>query len=58
MVTRTKLMDDLIDASVAEGCDRVISLAAGFDTRPYRMALPGSLEWIEADLARCSTARR
>ncbi len=50
MVTRTKLMDDLIDASLAEGCDRVISLAAGFDTRPYRMTLPASLEWIEADL--------
>ena len=50
MVTRTKLMDNLIDASVIEGCDCVISLAAGFDTRPYRMALPASLEWIEADL--------
>jgi methyltransferase (TIGR00027 family) len=50
MVVRTRLMDDLIVASLAEGCDRVLNLAAGFDTRPYRMALPESLEWIEADL--------
>jgi methyltransferase (TIGR00027 family) len=51
MVMRTKLMDDLIAASVSEGCDRVLNLAAGFDTRPYRMTLPESLEWVEADLA-------
>jgi methyltransferase (TIGR00027 family) len=50
MVVRTRLMDDLIAISLAEGCDRVLNLAAGFDTRPYRMALPDSLEWIEADL--------
>jgi len=28
----------------------VLNLAAGFDTRPYRLALPASLSWIEADL--------
>jgi methyltransferase (TIGR00027 family) len=50
MVTRTRIVDDLVTASIADGCDRVLNLAAGFDTRPYRMALPQSLEWIEADL--------
>src|SRR5580704_7908520 len=40
MVVRTRVMDDLIVASIADGCDRVLNLAAGFDTRPYRMALP------------------
>jgi methyltransferase (TIGR00027 family) len=50
MVTRTRLIDDLVAASVSDGCDRVLNLAAGFDTRPYRMTLPESLEWIEADL--------
>src|SRR5258708_37671595 len=49
-VVRTKLMDDLILASVQEGCNCVLNLAAGFDTRPYRLALPASLSWIEADL--------
>jgi methyltransferase (TIGR00027 family) len=49
-VTRTKLIDDLVMSSVAAGCDRVVNLAAGFDTRPYRLPLPRSLHWIEADL--------
>lgn len=50
VVTRTKLVDDLIAAAVREGCDRVLNLAAGLDTRPYRLALPSDLVWIEADL--------
>ena len=50
MIGRTKLMDDLIMAAIAEGCDCVLNLAAGFDTRPYRLAVPSSLRWIEADL--------
>jgi methyltransferase (TIGR00027 family) len=50
MVTRTKVIDDLVVRSIADGCERVLCLAAGFDTRPYRMALPESLEWVEADL--------
>jgi methyltransferase (TIGR00027 family) len=50
MIARTKLIDDLVQAAVAQGCDCVINLAAGLDTRPYRLALPTSLQWIEADL--------
>jgi methyltransferase (TIGR00027 family) len=50
MIVRTKLIDDLIMASLREGCDCVVNLAAGLDTRPYRLPLPASLEWIEADL--------
>jgi methyltransferase (TIGR00027 family) len=49
-VTRTKLMDDLVLDAIGQGCDRVLNLAAGLDTRPYRLALPPSLTWIEADL--------
>jgi methyltransferase (TIGR00027 family) len=51
MIARTKLMDDLVLAAVKQGCDCVLNLAAGFDTRPYRLELPASLRWIEADLA-------
>jgi methyltransferase (TIGR00027 family) len=51
LVVRTKLIDDLILESVTEGCDCVINLAAGLDTRPYRMMLPASLTWIEVDHA-------
>ncbi len=50
IVVRTKLMDDLVHKSIAEGCDRVLNLAAGLDTRPYRLDLPSDLVWIEADL--------
>ncbi len=50
IISRTKLIDDLIASCVGEGCARVVNLAAGLDTRPYRLPLPASLEWIEADL--------
>jgi len=50
IIVRTRLIDDLVMASIAEGCDCVVNLAAGLDTRPYRMALPASLHWIEVDL--------
>jgi len=48
--TRTVLFDALIDAEVGRGVDVVVNLAAGLDTRPYRMDLPSSLQWIEVDL--------
>ncbi|MEV4240459.1 class I SAM-dependent methyltransferase [Nocardia sp. NPDC049737] len=50
VVTRTKLIDDLIATAVAEGCDRVLNLAAGLDTRPYRLDLSADFVWVEADL--------
>jgi len=50
MVIRTRLIDDLIMACLREGCDCVVNLAAGLDTRPYRLPLPASLNWIEVDL--------
>lgn len=49
-VTRTYLFDQLIARQVERGADMVINLAAGLDARPYRMALPASLRWIEVDL--------
>lgn len=50
LVTRTRIIDDLVMKSVARGTDCVLNLAAGFDTRPYRLQLPHELLWIEADL--------
>ncbi len=49
-VTRTYLFDDFIMDAVRQGADLVLNLAAGLDTRPYRMNLPSSLQWIEVDL--------
>ena len=53
MVTRTKLIDDMVLAAVAEGCDRVLNLAAGLDTVPIgwrcRRRSPGSRSICRGD---------
>jgi methyltransferase (TIGR00027 family) len=49
-VTRTYLFDRIISDQIGQGADMVVNLAAGLDTRPYRMQLPASLKWIEVDL--------
>jgi methyltransferase (TIGR00027 family) len=49
-VARTYLFDQFIAQELAQGTDMVVNLAAGLDARPYRMALPSSLQWIEVDL--------
>jgi methyltransferase (TIGR00027 family) len=50
MVTRTCLGDDLINEQIQQGVDMVVNLAAGLDSRPYRMQLPPALKWVEVDL--------
>ena len=47
---RTYLFDAFIGDHVAQGGDMVINLAAGLDARPYRMAVPHTLQWVEVDL--------
>jgi len=50
MIVRTSVFDDMILKAVRErGVKRVVNLAAGLDTRPYRLDLPSDLEWIEVD---------
>jgi len=50
MITRTYLIDEFVHAEVRRGTDMVVNLAAGLDSRPYRMSLPASLQWVEVDL--------
>ena len=50
-VMRTYLYDQFLNEQIQQGVDMVVNLAAGLDARPYRMALPSSLKWIEVDLA-------
>jgi methyltransferase (TIGR00027 family) len=50
MTVRTTLIDRTLMQWIENGLDTVVNLAAGLDTRPYRMNLPKSLLWIEADL--------
>ncbi|MGD0502523.1 MAG: SAM-dependent methyltransferase [Steroidobacteraceae bacterium] len=48
---RTRIIDDYIASALRTGIDTVLCLGAGLDARPYRMALPPELKWIEADYA-------
>jgi methyltransferase (TIGR00027 family) len=48
---RTYLFDRFVARLVQAGVDTIVNLAAGLDTRPYRMDLPASLRWIEVDLS-------
>ena len=50
LVSRTKIIDDEVLGAIARGADTVLSLAAGLDTRPYRLDLPETLSWVEIDL--------
>jgi methyltransferase (TIGR00027 family) len=49
-MARTVLFDRFITEAVRSGADLVVNLAAGLDTRPYRMDLPKTLRWVEVDL--------
>src|SRR5579859_972160 len=48
-VSRTLRFDQIISEQVKQGADMVINLAAGLDTRPYRMDLPASLKWVRSE---------
>ncbi|MEZ5316759.1 MAG: SAM-dependent methyltransferase [Vicinamibacterales bacterium] len=51
MVVRTALMDEIILRAIRDhAITTVLNLAAGLDTRPYRLDVPASLRWIDADL--------
>ncbi len=49
-LARTHLFDRFVARLVKHGADMIVNLAAGLDTRPYRLALPPSLRWVEVDL--------
>lgn len=46
VVLRTCIIDDYIREAIAAGCDTILNLGAGLDTRPYRLELPPSLRWV------------
>jgi len=51
MIVRTQVFDEIIMAEVGtDGIDLVLNLAAGLDARPWRLALPQSLQWVDVDL--------
>ena len=50
MIVRTIVFDELIFRCLRDGATTVVNLAAGLDTRPYRLDVPPSTEWVEVDL--------
>ncbi len=58
MVVRTAVMDEVILRCARGGVGTIINLAAGLDARAYRLPLPGSTRWIDADLPGIMAHRR
>ena len=51
IAVRTAVMDELILQKVKrDEVDLILNLAAGLDTRPWRLALPSILRWVDVDL--------
>ncbi len=51
MIVRTAVFDEIILRLVQrENVDHVVNLAAGLDTRPFRLGLPPALRWTDVDL--------
>ncbi len=46
---RTRFFDDILMAEV-DRLEQVVLLAAGFDTRAFRLSIPDQLRWFEIDL--------
>ena len=52
MIVRTAVMDELLLRHIREDrVDCVLNLAAGLDARPFRLALPPALRWVDVDFA-------
>jgi methyltransferase (TIGR00027 family) len=49
-VIRTRFFDDYLTAATAAGCRQVVLLAAGLDTRAFRLAWPQDTRVFEVDL--------
>jgi methyltransferase (TIGR00027 family) len=49
MAVRTRFLDELLAEAIADSVTAVRSVGCGLDTRPWRLALPADLRWIEVD---------
>jgi methyltransferase (TIGR00027 family) len=49
MGIRSRFFDDYLRAATDAGIDQVVVLAAGLDTRAYRMSWPPSCSWFDID---------
>jgi methyltransferase (TIGR00027 family) len=52
MIVRTAVIDQMILTAIArDRLTQVVNLAAGLDARPWRLALPPTLRWVDVDFA-------
>jgi methyltransferase (TIGR00027 family) len=59
MIVRTAVLDEMILERIrTQQVDTVINLAAGLDTRAWRLDLPASLQWFDVDLPAMSAYKR
>jgi methyltransferase (TIGR00027 family) len=49
-VIRTRFFDDYLAGAAGAGCRQVVLLAAGLDTRAFRLAWPAGVRLFEVDL--------
>ncbi|GLC44576.1 hypothetical protein PLESTB_001320900 [Pleodorina starrii] len=54
---RTKWFDSAVREAIGAGIRQVVLLAAGYDTRPYRLSVPG-VKFFEVDLPSASSTKR
>lgn len=54
---RTQLFDDEVRAAIADGITQVVIIAAGYDTRAYRLAAPG-VRFYEVDMPHASEKKQ
>jgi len=57
MIVRTAVMDEIITRTLPQ-LDAIVNLAAGLDTRPWRMDLPADLRWYDVDLPAMEAYKR
>lgn len=51
MAVRTAVFDGIINEQVSvHGVDFILNLAAGLDSRPWRLRLPRPVRWVDVDL--------
>jgi methyltransferase (TIGR00027 family) len=59
IAVRTYLFDQAIGSLLSkEPIDMLVNLAAGLDSRPYRLELPSGLRWVEVDLPEIVDSKR
>ena len=55
---RTLHIDRCITRAISEGCQQIVMLGAGFDTRAYRLENTAQVQFIEVDLPALQTEKK